>query len=149
MKIASNAAIFSCCTGDCPTKWVQLNIYCSSMLKSSLSGARDCNLILKRFSLAATYIFFVFLFFFLLARLAQTIFVISHSRGTAGGGEAGAVAAGATHTMCPWLVGRSSRARFCVQPFQPFHPCCPRYPGRNPFFYGLRAWTCRRSNSDP
>jgi len=38
MKIASNAAIFSCCTGKFPAKWVQLNIYCSSMLKSSFVG---------------------------------------------------------------------------------------------------------------
>lgn len=142
MKIASNAAIFSCCTGKCLAKCVQLNIYCSSMLKSSFVGAA----LLLQFDIEAFcfgyHLLVRLLFFFKLfirSDLAQTIFCHFTFYGKAGGAQG--AAAGPTHTMCPWLAGRSRRVRFCVHSI----PGMPSMPFVHTERTDLReAWTVQQ-----
>jgi len=83
------------------------------------------------------------IFYFLFARLShKRFFVISHSTFYGRRSSKEGAAAGATHTMCPWLAGRSRWVRFCVHSI-PFQPC-------RPFFAELREERePAGSNNDP
>lgn len=120
MKIASNAAIFSCCTGKCLAKCVQLNIYCSSMLKSSFVGAA----LLLQFDIEAfcfgyhLLVRLLFFFNFLFARLSHKRFLSFHILRE---GRRSTRSSGRTHAHNVSLIGRQVQAGSLLCPFHTGH----------------------------
>lgn len=149
MKIASNAAIFSCCTGKCLAKCVQLNIYCSSMLKSSFVGAAlllqfDIEAFCFGYHLLVRLLFFFLNFLF--ARLShKRFFVISHSTGRQAEHKEQRQDP-RTQCVLDWPAGPGGFA-FVSIPYRACHPCHssilrgPTWEKREPCSNNDPSWT--------